>query len=147
LRTDTGGGDGYISFGDLDLGYEQAHAWSVALQGMQQLTWLEFNRAVICDPLLLAIGATGLPQLQVLVLDALHLGFEVETTAEGADAVARIAHLELSFWKGFRCDKQEPLLRLPSLRRLRNARFSREPVLQSWSEETCNCEYCIRLTA
>jgi hypothetical protein len=147
LRTDTGGG-AFAHSGDLNLGYEQAHAWSVVLQDMQQLTRLELNQAVLCDPLLLAIGAAGLPQLQVLVLDAMDLGFQVETTAEGAGAVAHIPHLELSYWKNFCCVDHEPLLRLPSLRKMRNARLSGvrgvvDAVLQGWSEETCNCESCI----
>jgi hypothetical protein len=130
LRTDTGGG-GYASSGDPGLGFEQAHAWGQALGGMQQLTRLELNRAVICDALLLAIGAAGLPQLQVLVLDAMDLGFEVVTTAEGAAAIARVTHLELSFWKGFDCMKHEPLLRLPSLSRMHNARCAGAPGVQS----------------
>jgi hypothetical protein len=144
FRSDTGGGY-FACFGDVASGVQQAEAWAVALSGMQQLTRLELSRAVMCDPLLCAVGSTGLPQLQVLVLEAMDLGFEVSTSAEGADAIARIPHLELTFHKGFDCMKQELLLRLPSLRRLCNgAKYCLDElsVLQGWSEDNRNCTYC-----
>jgi hypothetical protein len=143
LRTDCGGGH-FAACHDADVGALQAESWAVVLRSMQQLTRLEITRALVCDPLLLAIGSAQLPQLQVLVLEALDMLGEVSSSAEGAAAVAHIPRIEVSFQKGMLCKQHLPLFGLPNLKRIFNgaAMYTEKCEVQRWSQAKCPCNQC-----
>ena len=126
---------------------QQAEQWLVALSPMQQLRRLHVCNTVLRDPLLLAVKAAGLPQLQQLIIDMGFRGFDVAVTEEGAQAVAHIPHIELHCWKGFNCKTARPFVELPNLKgfssayvclMLRNWNYRGLP----WMVHSCCCGDC-----
>jgi hypothetical protein len=110
---------------------------------MQQLTRLEMTRALVCDRLLLAVVCAGLPQLQVLLLEALDMREDVSSTAQGAAAVAHIPRIELLFNKGMVCKQHLPLFGLPNLKRVQNrSGYGHGRELQLWTQAECPCFQC-----
>jgi hypothetical protein len=111
---------------------------------MQQLTRLEMTRALVCDPLLLAIGGAELPQLHVLVLETLDMIHDVSSTAQGAAAVAHVPRIELLFHKRMLCKQHLPLFCLPNLKRLVNCAefYGDRRELQLWTQAECPCFQC-----
>jgi hypothetical protein len=142
LRTDCGGGH-FAACHDASVGAQQVKSWALVLPGMQQLTRLEFTPALVCDPLLLAIGGAELPQLQALVLETSNMKEEASTTAQGAAAVAHIPCIELVFYKGMLCKQHLPLFSLPKLKRIQNASgWGEGGELQRWTQAECPCFQC-----
>jgi hypothetical protein len=142
LRADCGGGQ-FAACHGVGIGAQQAKSWAVALRGMQQLTRLEMTRALVCDPLLLSVGAAGLPQLQVLVLETLDMLEEVTSSAASAGAVAHIPRVELLFQKGMLCKQHLPLFGLPNLKRLLNCSYyGGAGEMQRWTQAECPCMIC-----
>jgi hypothetical protein len=142
LRADCGGGR-FASCHGSEVGTEQAKGWAVALQGMQQLTRLEMTRALVCDPLLRAIGSAGLPLLQTLVLEALDMSEDVFSTADGADAVAHVPCINLELRKGMMCKQHLALFQLPNIKRVaRGTTYLPPTKMKRWTPARCVCVSC-----
>jgi hypothetical protein len=111
---------------------------------MPHLTRLQLHEAAAGDSLLCTIGG-NVPKLQRLVLYR-HHWFQ-RTSSEGADAIARVGHIELLCCKGFDCCQHKDVMQLPGLKRVHSLQL-RCPGWESeggsaWSQEACRCHTCL----
>ena len=125
----------------------QAKCWGTVLPCMPHLTRLELVEEVACDRLLCAIVISGVPHLQQLVLERDY--WFLNSSKEGADAIAHVGHIELLYGKGFFCRQHQQLVQLPGVKRVL-CKF-RVPACgckemqggSAWTQETCMCECCL----